>query len=193
MKNYPIDFIEDGEITRIAEDKLFLDVMAMCDDNEETHLLLTQNVVELNERRIFLEGVASYLGKDDNTCASELLATVKVRYKERGIELTKTVKGWFQEDGATPSTKQAHRRNLYDFCVAMGMDYLETAKFFFKIFQTIPYNYKDRVDAVYFYCIKEQRPYSVIKQLLEKAETIETTNVDIESTKEIGLQILELL
>ena len=152
MKNHPIDYIEDGELTRMVEDKLFLETM--YDENGDYPLLLAQDVIELNERKNFLIGVANYLGKDPGSSADDLLAEVKKCYKKQGVELTKTVKDWFQKEGRVPSTAQAKRNNLYDFCIAMGMDYLETARFFFKTFRTIPYNYKDRIDAVYFYCIK---------------------------------------
>lgn len=182
-----------GEATEMVERKLFqLEPITMLDNYEADTLLLTQDVVELNERKAFLENVASYLGMANNASADELLQEVKKRYAEKGIELKKAVKLWFQKEDVSPSTDQAYRRNLYDFCIAMGMNYHETAEFFLKAFLTIPYNYKDRDDAVYFFCIKEGRPYSVIKQLLETADSFETMNTDVASTEEIGLQILDI-
>ena len=74
----------------------------------------------------------------------------------------------------------------------MGMDYETTAEFFWKSFLTIPFNYKDRVDAVYFYCLKEKRPYAVVEQMLEVAEEIEAGNQEKEATGRIGKQIFDI-
>ena len=191
--NHIFDLFDDGEATRLVEEELFsLDPVTMAENYEVDTLLLTQGVVELNERKVFLESAATYLGKDPCTSAGELFEEVKKRYAEKGIELKKAVKGWFQKEDVSPSTDQAYRRNLYDFCVAMGMDYQTTAVFFLKAFLTIPFNYKDRDDAIYFYCLKEGHQYSVIKQMLDVADSYAVTNADVESTEEIGLRILEV-
>lgn len=183
---------ENGEATQIVKDNLFLDMVTLFEDYHEDMLFLTRDVVELNERKVFLEGVATYLSKDVNVGADVLLEEVKKRYAEKRIELKKAVKLWFQKEDVSPSTDQAYRRNLYDFCFAMGMDYQKTAEFFLKAFLTIPYNYKDRDDAIYFYCLKEGRPYSIVKQMLEVADSFEITNLDVAATEDIGLQILDI-
>lgn len=183
---------EDGEATKLIKDNLVLDMVTLYEDYDEDMLFLTRDIDELNERKVFLEGVAAYLGKDIHTSADELLAEVKSRYKEKGITLARTVKTWFQKEDTSPSIDQAYRRNLYDFCIAMGMDYQTTAEFFFKYFLTIPFNYKDRDDAVYFYCLKEKRPYPIVKQMLEVADSFEATNTDVAFTEEIGLHILDI-
>ena len=191
--NHIFDTFDDGEATRLVEEELFrLNPVTLSDDYEVDTLLLTQGVIELNERKVFLEGIASYLGVDYSANAGELLAAVKTRYSKKGIELKKAVKGWFQKEDVSPSTDQAYRRNLYDFCVAMEMDYQTTAEFFLKCFLTIPFNYKDRDDAIYFYCLKEGRPYSVLKQMLDAADSFPATNAEVNSTEELGLHILEI-
>lgn len=188
-----IEAFDNGTATTFVEAALFrLDPITMQDNYEVDTLSLTQDLVELNERKVFLEGVAAYLGKDITASADELLAEVKKRYAEKGIELTKTIKYWFQKQAVEPSTDQAYRRNLYDFCVAMGMDYQTTAEFFLKSFRTIPFNFKDKDDAIYFYCLKKGRPYSVIKQMLDAATGFTATNAEVEFTEEIGLHILEI-
>lgn len=193
MQNIHIfDQFEDGEATRQIKDNLVLDMVTLYEDYDDDILFLTRDVDELNERKVFLEGVAAYLGKDIHTSAEDLLTEVKLRYKEKGITLTRTVKTWFQKEDVSPSTDQAYRRNLYDFCIAMGMDYQTTAEFFLKIFLTIPFNYKDRDDAVYFYCLKEGRPYPIVKQMLEVADNYEATNAGVAFTEEIGLHILDI-
>ena len=189
---YVITPFDDGNETQQVKDNLVLDMVTLFEDYDEDMLFLTRDIDELNERKVFLEGVAAYLGKDIHTSAEELLTEVKSRYKEKGITLTRTVKTWFQKEDTSPSTDQAYRRNLYDFCIAMGMDYRTTAQFFLKVFLTIPFNYKDRDDAVYFYCLKEGRPYPIVKQMLEVADSYEATNASVAFTEEIGLHILDI-
>ncbi len=191
--NHIFPTFDAGKATKMVEKRLFqLDPVTMQDDYELDTLSLTQEVVDLNERKAFLEGVASYLGNYCGTDTDGMLEEVRKRYAENGIELKKAVTGWFRKSDVSPSTDQAYRRNLYDFCVAMGMDYQMTAEFFLKSFLTIPFNYKNKEDAVYFYCLKEKRPYSVIKQMLEMADGFTETNTDVGLTENIGLQILSI-
>lgn len=183
----------DGEHTSLVDMQLLQHVpVTMLDDFEANLLELTQNIVAINERKAFLEGVASYLGNFDVEDTEGMFKEVQRRYADKGIDLTKTIKGWFLKPGVSPSIDQSYRRNLYDFCVAMGMDYAQTAEFFLKSFLTIPYNYKDRIDAIYFYCLKARRPYSVIKKMIEVSEGFESTNQDVNGTEAIGKFILNL-
>ena len=156
--------LDDKNATRLVDNQLFqLDPITKQDDYDT--LLHTQWIIELNERKAFLEGVANYSGNVDATDTEAMFAEVKNRYAKKGIELNRAVKNWFKKSGVSPSTDQAYRRNLYDFCYALDMDYQTTAEFFLKSFLTIPFNYKDRVDAVYFYCMKRTNLLSQILKL----------------------------
>lgn len=159
-----IPAFDNKNATRLVENQLFrLNPITMQDNYEIDTLLLTQEVIELNERKVFLEGVANYLGNVDVNDTEAMFAEVQERYANKGIELKKAVKGWFRKPDVSPSTDQAYRRNLYDFCYALDMDYQTTAEFFLKSFLTIPFNYKDKDDAVYFYCMKMGRDYPSLK------------------------------
>lgn len=177
--------------TQLTEHWLLqLNPVTMQDDYGLSAKQLDQKITELNERKVFLEGTAAYLGLDASD-TDGMLAEVRRRYAEKGIELTNTIKGWFQKE-KTPRTYPKDRRNLYDFCVAMGMAYQETAEFFLKSFLTIPYNYKDCVDAIYFYCLKNNRPYSIIRKMLDEADQFDASNPEGEYTQGIGLHILSI-
>lgn len=79
-----IEAFDNGTATTFVEAALFrLDPITMQDNYEVDTLSLTQDLVELNERKVFLEGVAAYLGKDITASADELLAEVKKRYAEK--------------------------------------------------------------------------------------------------------------
>lgn len=191
--NHIIEQFDNGDKTQIVENHLFqLEPITLQENYEIDTIALTQEVVELNERKAFIEAVAGYLGDFAVTDTDAMLKEAQKRYSEKGIELKKAVKGWFQKEDVSPSTDQAFRRNLYDFCVAMDMDLNTTAKFFLKAFLTIPFNYKDRDDAIYFYCLKMNKPYSVIKKMLEVADTYTPTNKTVDFTEKIGKDILAI-
>ena len=191
--NHIIEQFDNGDKTQMVENHLFqLYPITLQENYEIDTIALTQEVVELNERKAFIEAVAGYLGDFAVTDTDAMLKEVQKRYSEKGIELKKAVKGWFQKEDVSPSTDQAFRRNLYDFCVAMDMDLNTTAEFFLKAFLTIPFNYKDRDDAIYFYCLKMKKPYSVIKKMLEVADTYTPTNKTVDFTEKIGKDILEI-
>lgn len=191
--NHIIEQFDNGDKTQMVENHLFqLYPITLQENYEINTIALTQEVVELNERKAFIEAVASYLGDFAVTDTDAMLKEVQKRYSEKGIEFKKAVKGWFQKEDVSPSTDQAFRRNLYDFCVAMDMDLNTTAEFFLKAFLTIPFNYKDRDDAIYFYCLKMNKPYSVINKMLEVADTYTPTNKTVDFTEKIGKDILEI-
>lgn len=192
-ENHIIPYFESGEETQLVEKRLFnLEPVTLQNDFEDELLQLTHEIVELNERKVFLEGVAAYLGEHDASNSEVMLKEVQRRYEEKGIQLPKTVKLWFQNSDRAPSTESKYRRNLYDFCIALGMDYIETAEFFLKSFLTIPYNYKNRVDAIYFYCLKMGRDHDVVRRLLTEAELFEEENLDVDLTEHIGTDILSI-
>lgn len=188
-----IPAFDNKNATRLVENQLFrLNPITMQDNYEIDTLLLTQEVIELNERKVFLEGVANYLGNVAANDTEAMLAEVQERYANKGIELKKAVKGWFGKTDVSPSTDQAYRRNLYDFCYALDMDYQTTAEFFLKSFLTIPFNYKDKDDAVYFYCMKMGRDYKTLQHLLDEADKLAITNTNVDITEQIGMQILSI-
>lgn len=93
-----IPAFDNKNATRLVENQLFrLNPITMQDNYEIDTLLLTQEVIELNERKVFLEGVANYLGNVDVNDTEAMFAEVQERYANKGIELKKAVKGWFRK------------------------------------------------------------------------------------------------
>ena len=147
----------------------------------------------LEAKPAFLEGVAErlcVLGVDCSANDTSLIeAEIKRRYKERtGKDCPKTIKNWTK--GKEISTK--NRRNNYELCYALEMDIAETANFFMKYFLSLPFNYKDATDAIFFYCLMNQRPYSTIEAMLAAAENFQPTKDTVEYTAEIARQICDI-
>lgn len=155
------------------------------DINENTY-----PIEELRDNNIFLEGVSSYLGIEvDDTNA--IVFEMKTRYNDKGMEFTKTIRQWLQGK-KKPSQSQAKRHNCYDFCIALGMNINETFEFMFKHFQIMPFYYKNRIDAIYYYCILHNKNYETIVKMRDIANTFPATNDETIHTEYMGRKISEI-
>lgn len=197
MKNDDMiyDEIEYGEETDIIFEKIFFGEILSLEKTFTDMLQGIQVANEFDERDVFLEGLINrldYLGVNyEKTDIEGILKELKNRYKNRmGKAVPRTVKEWVR--GIIPGVAQKYRRNLYELCYALEMDVNETAEFFIKNFMTVPYNYKDRIDAIFFYCILNKKTYDVIEKMIEKSNKfIPNTSVTV-GTQEIGRNIVEI-
>ena len=176
----------NGEQTEVIFDTLYADVFF----DDEFDIDDIQTALALDTRPVFLEGVISRLrtlGFDCDISETSLILTeIKRRYKTHlGITCPRTVQEWIR--GTTPGVTE--RKNNYDLCYALEMNLQETAEFFLKHYLTLPFNYKDTTDAIYFYCLYHRHPYSVVKQLLDAASTFETQAASHTATLQIGRHI----
>lgn len=130
-----------------------------------------KRAMELEARPVFLEGVSARLTQLGIPCTSEdnelMLTEIKRRYKEiLGIPCPRTVQEWIK--GTTPGI--TNRRNNYELCYALEMDFQQTAVFFQKHYLTLPFIVKAKVDAVFMYCLYHKKPYSAVRELLERSK-----------------------
>ncbi len=137
---------------------------------------------------LFREGLAERLTKLGCKCDKDdielMLSQVKDRYKRiLSKSCPRTVLEWVR--GTTPGT--TNRLNNYELCFSLEMDYKETAVFFQKHFLTIPFILRNRLDAIFFYCLYHGKPYSTAAQMLEPSEafvqqdTVDTATIEIRS------------
>lgn len=180
-----------GELTDIAYEKLcYGDVF----DLEEFSIEELRSAVDWEDCPVFIDGVVERLNQLGDTCdasdTKKILNIVQNRYKKYlGEDCPRTVQDWIR--GTPPSTTK--RENNYKFCYALEMNIEEVAVFFRKYFLTIPFNLKDRIDAVFFYGLSQNRPYGVIKQLLDLSSSFETVKSGEEYTRELKNVILECM
>lgn len=179
-----INEFPNGDLTDIVyEDLCYGDIFYDEEfDLEDIHVAL-----DLDARPVFLEGVISrlqYIGFDcDYSDTNTILTEIKRRYKDiLGIACPRTVQEWIR--GTTPGVTE--RKNNYDLCYALEMNLKDTAEFFLKHYLTLPFNYKDKTDAIFFYCLYHNHPYSVVKQLLDAAATFESQETSHTATLQIG-------
>ena len=116
----------------------------------------------------FTQGVLDRLSQLGETVdADGLLPAVRRRILARtGERCPKAVENWLR--GGVPGTTS--RANHYLLCYALEMDTAQTAEFFARCFFTLPFNYKDCTDAVFYYGLLRQKPYAQIRSMLDRAQ-----------------------
>lgn len=184
--------LEKGDTTSFLINELRHGTIFDPDNPEITEDDLKE-AINLETKPVFLEGVAKRLGILGVNCSANDTALIeneiKNRYKERtGEDCPKAIINWVR--GKEIST--VNRANNYSLCYALEMNLQETAEFFVRYFLTIPFNYKDTTDAIFYYCLKRQCSYSTIKEMLDTADAVESFRVvkdNLEHTVEIARQI----
>lgn len=148
--------------------------------------------LELDSAPIFADGLAKRLCELGVVCTKDdkqiMLAEVKRRFKQLlGKSCPKAVEKWVK--GTPPGV--TNRCNQYDLCYALEMDLIQVRVFFQKYYLTIPFNVKDRVDAVYLYCFAHRKPYSTaVKMLSDSSGFVPQENAHTH-TSQIKQTILE--
>ena len=160
----PLDAQEPGDLTRGIE-------LALKLDNDNA----------------FLEGVCRRLNELGGDTAA-MLECVKKRYRSvLGTACPRTVVEWMR--GTTPGT--VNRRNNYELCMALEMNYEETADFFRRSFLSLPFIAKSRVDAVFMYILYHGRSYADAARLLAASEGYELQDTAHTATSQIMRRIIE--
>lgn len=184
--------IENNENTTLAMERIYFEDPT---DWEEYLFDSTEYAMELDRRNSILEGVVERLNQLGSpfTCEDKksVVKELNRRYRLMGIDegVPKSVKNWLEGTPVNP----AYRENLYNLCITLEMSIEQVRIFFLKNFMTIPFNFKDRIDAIYFYGISHGLSYLEISELLNEFENEEDGESDFfESTKQIGNYIAEI-
>lgn len=178
--------IENNTNTVLAMDRIYFE----SPDSWEDELFdSTEYAMELDKRNPVLEGICSLLKVNSNDIKS-IVKELNLRYRRMGVEegVPKSVKNWLIGTPVNP----AYRENLYNLCLALGMNLEETKVFFLKNYMTIPFNYKDRIDAIYYYGISHGMDYKSIKAFLDEFENLEEAGSYNDETALVGGYISEI-
>lgn len=84
------------------------------------------------------------------------------RFKAEGIKLPRDLKKWFVP------VKKLDRDTLYQVCFAFGLTVSETEDFFRRIYCARAFDCHTVKEAVYYYCIKNNRSYAEASQIIEQ-------------------------
>lgn len=171
-----------------GEDPYVSDNIIINRDKDRLDVLtaIKNKAIELEQSKPIRRGVLERIqqlgviidAENDKSITEELLR----RYKEKSIEVTestkKTLKNWIA--GSFASSAQDNRHNLYNLCLALDMRVEDVIDFFRRRFMTIPFNSKDRTDAVYYYGFLRGLTYTNIQKILHKAERIKSSKYTYE-------------
>lgn len=186
-----------SELNRDEYTEYIYDVTCFGDpidpENAEDVASGINRAMALEAHPVFLEGVSARLSLLGVTCAAEdtelMLTEVKRRYKKLlGFSCPRTVQEWIK--GTTPGV--TNRKNNYDLCYALEMDFQQTAVFFQKHYLTMPFNVKSSVDAVFMYALYHKKPYSEVTELLRKSKCFVSQENAHTSTSQILAMILDI-
>lgn len=152
-----------------------------------------ERALELEAHPVFLEGISARLNQLGTSCSvndTELMLTeIKQHYKKiLGFSCPRTVQEWIK--GTIPGI--TNRKNNYDLCYALEMDFQQTAVFFQKHYLTLPFNVKNSTDAVFMYVLYHKKPYSVAADLLEKSNGFVSQEKAHTSTSQILAMIFDI-
>ena len=158
--------------------------------------------LEENMKNCVKKGIIAYLKKKgivfDETDDKAIWKALSNCYKCYGFDndkkrwnsISKNVKNWIKN--GKPGTNIDDRKNLYDLCMVLDMNIDETKEFFSKYFYTLPFNYKNRIDSVYYYCIKNHKNYSDTQKLLKIAKKSSNIILDNMDTDKVYRQLSEI-
>lgn len=178
--------------TQYIYDEMILDNPVLDPSSPSDLITGINKALELDSAPIFLEGLAKRLCELGTICTKDdkqiMLAEVKRRFRQLlGKNCPKAVEKWLQ--GTPPGVTS--RCNHYDLCYALEMDLKQVRVFFQKYYLTIPFNVKDRVDAVYLYCFAHKKPYADAVRFLSHSKCFVTQENAHTHTSQIEQTILE--
>lgn len=183
---------DNNEKTKMAMEAIYSEDPASW---EEDLFDSTEYAMELDRRNPVLEGICEQLkklGVDINEGDKKSLTKeLNHRYRKIGIEegIPKSVKNWMTGTPVNP----AYRANLYNLCLALEMNVEEIRVFFLKNYMTIPFNFKDRVDAIYYWGVSHHLSYLEIQRIINEFEREEgIPDSDFDSTRMVGKYISEI-
>ena len=117
---------------------------------------------------------------------------VRNRFKDKlGIPLykdNKAIELWLKGGEVSRSISENH----YAICYALEMNWEETIEFFLKYFLLIPFNYKNRIDAIFYYCMINNKSYQEAKKIIAETENFTISDNFNQDSVEIGKQISDI-
>ncbi len=142
-----------GEIPSREKIMEFVKVLWKCNSRflegiKERLIELGHNEEEINNRDTCFNIVESY-------------------YRKNKIKVPSSLEGWIV-DGIIPGYTGQSRPNVYKLCFALEMNEVQTIDFFARSYFDTPFNWKRAEEAIYFFCLKYNKPYSKAEEIKNK-------------------------
>ena len=129
--------------------------------------------LEENMKKSIKKGIISRLKElgiaFDETDDNLIWDALSEQYKAHGIppeSVRKVVKdNWIKRGKWDVDIN--NRKNMYNLCMVLDMNIDETKDFFDNCFYALAFNYKNRTDAIYYYCINNHKSCSETQKIFE--------------------------
>ena len=154
--------------------------------------------VECEMKKSVKNGIISKLKEKnmefDHSDNDSIWKVLSKLYKLHGIApetVRKVVKDNWIKEGKW-NTDRDNREKMYILCMVLDLGLEETKRFFSNCFFTLPFNFKDKIDAVYYYCIKNNKEYSETQKILKIVSEQNDVLCENMSTIEVEHQITNI-
>ncbi|MGN0490199.1 hypothetical protein [Ruminococcus sp.] len=168
--------------TEQMEDKLFQQ-WDEFDEYDEDYSELIEMLNSEDSFRTFGDGLLFFLKKRE----PDLTAETAVKYIEKlcnetdvsknDIASANTLKSWFK-GGPRPKKGEDSRESMFALAFALQLTPDETAELFHKVYLDRAFDYRNKKEIIYYFCLYNKKSWRDANRLLESAENIAANKDD---------------
>lgn len=168
--------------TEQMEDKLFHQ-WDEFDEYDEDYSELIEMLNSEDSFRTFGDGLLFFLKKRE----PDLTAETAVKYIEKlcketdvsiiDIASANTLKSWFK-GGPRPKKGENSRESMFALAFALQLTPAETAELFHKVYLDRAFDYRNKKEIIYYFCLHNKKSWQDVNRLIESAENIAANKDD---------------
>lgn len=168
--------------TEQMEDKLFQQ-WDEFDEYDEDYSELIEMLNSEDSFRTFGDGLLFFLKKHQ----PDLTAETAIKYIEKlcketevsiiDIASANTLKSWFK-GGPRPKKGENSRESMFALACALQLTPDETAELFHKVYLDRAFDYRNKKEIVYYFCLYNKKSWQDANRLIESAENIAANKDD---------------
>lgn len=143
-----------------------------------------------NEFLTFGDALKRFLKNSQSDYAGgDVAQYLKGKFQEKGLPLLNrnTAKNWFEE-GKRPPKSQDSREKMYKMAFGLELSTQETYELFRKVYFDKPFDFRDKKELTYCYCLKNKLSYQNAEELLRlisQDNSTDTSETDMLATQYI--------
>ncbi len=184
--------------TKQMEDALFSQ-WDEFDDYNEDYSTLIEKLNNEDSFRSFGDALLFFLQKNQ----PELTAETAIEYIEKmctetGVEKsdiasTNTFKSWFK-GGPRPKKGDDSRKSMFALAFVLKLSPDETAELFHKVYLDRAFDYRNKNEIIYYYCLKNQKTWIDANRLIGSVKYNNQKNIDATVyTSQIKSDVVEIV
>ena len=108
---------------------------------------------------------------------------IKEKCSENGVDISEigsynTLRSWFESD-KRPKKSVTSRWSMFALAFALNLSMVETTDLFHKIYLDRAVNYRDEKEAIFYFCLINNKTWADAKRLIAEADDLEKDYSDI--------------